>query len=96
MTEEEYERKFVELEKYAHGLSEESRVGRFIGGLGDHIRDRVRAFMLKTLIEVIQRTRLYRAEAQQRKGLSGRLNPKRNHQITWRRKYDQRNFNPTP
>ena len=32
MTEEEYERKFVELEKYAHGLSEESRVGRFIGG----------------------------------------------------------------
>ena len=56
--EEEYERKFVELEKYAHGLNEESQVGRFIKVLGDHIRDKVKTFMMNTLIEVMQRTRI--------------------------------------
>jgi len=42
MMEEEYECNFVELEKYALGLGEDSQVRKFIRGVRDHIRDRVK------------------------------------------------------
>lgn len=58
MTEEEYEYKLLELDKYAVGLNEESQVRRFIGGLGNNIRGRVRTFMPNNLTEVMQRSRL--------------------------------------
>jgi len=38
MIKEEYGCNFVELDKYDIGLNENTQVGRFIGGLGDHVR----------------------------------------------------------
>jgi hypothetical protein len=64
MIQEEYQCKFIELDKYSMGVSENFHVGRFIGGLWDHVRYKVINFMLKTLSKVMEWTRLCGAKSQ--------------------------------
>lgn len=45
----------MELEKYSHGLNENSIVGQFIEGLGDHIKHKFKTFLPKTLNEAMKK-----------------------------------------
>ena len=58
MIEEEYAYKFVEEDTHSIQLSEESLFGRIVWGIGDHVRDKVRIFMLKILLGITHMNKL--------------------------------------